>query len=308
MRKLLTLIVIFFIQIGINSYSFNFESYKESTLLEIAKFATHDSGLSFFSSKYKINIIIDKYPEKITKDGISKRNTYKAGSKTSQEMLDLYNYQFFKEQDGFKFLFLVQNPLVWPMNQEIKLGDNADLYVLLTMYNEFDKTIILFVNEFKALKKKEFIKNKKENIMSKKNEFGGQTIEIINLEGDSDLQIGILKTIEFYNKLKKRVKREISYTTQCIKEDGVLKVNEYFENDILIKSEAFYTLEFEKSRKFNKQINFYNDNRMVIKEEYFLSKEFIKLNNIDKIIKYYEGRYQLVKTEFFRNNKLVEQR
>jgi len=149
------------------SINFNYDSYKEFSLDEINKIIDIEiqelkeqkraPGNTIFINKYKVNILLNEYPEDIDNATINKLVFYAKTTSFYQDygddFINSFGYKLNYTHNEKKYVFLFQNKLMKYLPKEAKKYDSIDLYIIFGLYSDFDNTIMILVNEFNVLKK-----------------------------------------------------------------------------------------------------------------------------------------------------------
>lgn len=173
---------------------------------------------------------------------------------------------------------------------------------------------------------------KTEKIISKKNEFGGKTVEITYFkEDDMENLLGIRKSVLYENSNRKIIKIETFYTGITDNYNRMIAYydnhyhetkTEFYINDKLIKTEtnrfiseknefggktvekAYFDVEYRLTCK--KNILYTDSNGKTIKNELFYTDKFADKEGYNKSIEYFDSHYKTTKTEFYLNERLVK--
>ncbi len=153
MKKILILILI------LSAVIFaDWSDYKEvswNALIKNIDFVDEETkatpGETIWKEQYKLSLALEKYPEITTDPSI------KNGIANYIKILGLKNvfvagYVLPVEKNGRKFILIFQDVLIPYLKDEVKLGEEFNLLVVFGSFNSFDKTTLLFVNEFESAK------------------------------------------------------------------------------------------------------------------------------------------------------------
>ncbi|MFA6412889.1 MAG: hypothetical protein WCW53_09340 [Syntrophales bacterium] len=106
------------------------------------------------------------------------------------------------------------------------------------------------------------------DIISTRNEFGGETMMTPFSANDEGYKDGVAKTVQYFNGNDKIVKREVIHTDEYNKNSGIVKSISYFDNnEKLIKDEYFYNDNYALKKGIAKEIFYFDSNEKKVKAE-----------------------------------------
>ncbi len=162
-----TILIIFMVLICCFIYTnkgicFDYEKYKSSSLIKINERAlkdakSHEGGYEFYLEHYKIQIILNQYPNQINDRTAEILKYYWQALPTllKEEYRKMFSYEISIEENGQKFVLVFQEQLIPSLKNEVKLNDFVDLYIILGVHDVSQKSTIFLVNEFSAVKPEE---------------------------------------------------------------------------------------------------------------------------------------------------------
>lgn len=144
---------------NLSAAEFQYSNYKRVNLKDISKVVNSvakehagSNGMDFFTNPYAVLIKLESYPAPVDRwTSMSLDYCWKiiGTFKKRPELREIYTHQLEFMQDGISYVFVFQNTLVPSVRDEIKLGEQIDLYAILVMLDEAKTRAILLVNEFK---------------------------------------------------------------------------------------------------------------------------------------------------------------
>ena len=148
-------ILILLLTISFNLYSFNYKNYTDTDLDEIVeilkeaiKHPQNFKGYTIWRKGITLKYSLKEYPKKITKDNIPKLFYYQKIYGLGSQMIRMYKHQLEFNYNGQEIILIFQSVLIPYLKKEIRLNEEFYLYAMLGLYSDFDKKLIIFVNEF----------------------------------------------------------------------------------------------------------------------------------------------------------------
>jgi hypothetical protein len=152
--------------------------------------------------------------------------------------------------------------------------------------------------------------SKKENIITKHNEYGGKTEEKIYESDDKKYKEGIDHIVTHYNNQNLAVKIDYFYTEDHSKIDGIYRRDQSFEyiplkGTILKKSEYYYTDAYSDIHGLTKTEIQYDDDGNNKKEEFFYTDAYAKRKVYSRVEVLYETGNPEKRIYYDKNNKVI---
>jgi hypothetical protein len=147
----------------------------------------------------------------------------------------------------------------------------------------------------------------REEVISRHNEYGGLTKEIIYFEKDPDFNKGLYKIIASYDNEGIKKKMEVYATESHSSEAGwYKKVIYYWERKKI--SEAYSTDSDSLKNGFHRMVSYYDKNNILEKREYYLNKNTTaaKLGVYKRVVHYDKnGKVTYVEDLDYRDNPVL---
>jgi hypothetical protein len=172
-----------------------------------------------------------------------------------------------------------------------------------------------------------------------RNEYGGETKELVLTANDEGYKQGIAKRTSYYDNNGKVAKREFYHTDDHAKKTGEakkivyydknekpVKGEQYFTDDYTsksgtaktiyyfdnngkkVKGEKYYADDYTRKHGTAKTIHYLDNNEKEMKREIYYADDYTRKTGIAKAIANYDNNEKLVKTEVYdRNGKLLRQ-
>ncbi len=144
------------------------------------------------------------------------------------------------------------------------------------------------------------------NVISRNNEFGGMTLEIVYSSGDKESK-DTIKILGYFSNSNKVVKKEIFYTGKHAGVSGVNRSIVYSDtNGKTTQLEDFYTGKYADESGVSRAIHYFDSNGKITKLEDFLTDKHANETGVNRRVAYIDSDGITTLIELYMNDRLVK--